>query len=158
FRCISRVSPLTARGHRRTGIQRARAEHRRRCAAGRRAAAGVARGRPRPAARREGARRDEKRTGGDRQRILPRVARGKPGELRAVLEVRPQPVVALAGLVFAVTLWLIARGAGGAFLSDDFSHLAAIFNADDRGRLSAWTLARFYEPLGSGNFAYRPIA
>jgi hypothetical protein len=75
-----------------------------------------------------------------------------------VLEVRTQPVVALAGLVFAVTLWLIARGAGGAFLSDDFSHLAAIFNADDRGQLSAWTLARFYEPLGSGNFAYRPMA
>jgi hypothetical protein len=75
-----------------------------------------------------------------------------------VLEVRTQPVVALAGLAFAVTLWLIARGAPGAFLSDDFSHLAAIFNADDRGQLWAWTLARFYEPLGSGNFAYRPIA
>jgi hypothetical protein len=75
-----------------------------------------------------------------------------------VLEVRTQPVVALAGLVFAVTLWLIARAAGGAFLSDDFSHLAAIFNADDRGQLWTWTLARFYEPLGNGNFAYRPIA
>ena len=63
-----------------------------------------------------------------------------------------------AGLIFAVTLWLIARGAGGAFLSDDFSHLAAIFNADARGQLAAWTLARFSEPLGSGNFAYRPLA
>ena len=71
---------------------------------------------------------------------------------------RTQPVVAFAGLVFAVTLWLIARGATGGFLSDDFSHLAAIFNADDRGQLGAWALARFYEPLGSGNFAYRPVA
>lgn len=66
--------------------------------------------------------------------------------------------VGTATALFVATLWLLARGVGGAFLSDDFGHLHAIFAAADRGELGAWTLARFFEPLDNGNFAYRPIA
>jgi hypothetical protein len=50
------------------------------------------------------------------------------------------------------------RGIGGAFLADDFSHLDVISRFSDQSRLWSWTLARFYEPLGNGTFAYRPLA
>jgi hypothetical protein len=50
------------------------------------------------------------------------------------------------------------RGIGGAFLADDFSHLDVISRFADQSRLLSWTVARFYEPLGNGTFAYRPLA
>ncbi len=50
------------------------------------------------------------------------------------------------------------RGIGGAFLSDDYAHLGWVHDASERGTLWSWTLSRFYLPLGSGNYAYRPLA
>jgi len=50
------------------------------------------------------------------------------------------------------------RGISGDFLADDFGHIDVISHASDQSRLWSWTLSRFYEPLGNGTFAYRPIA
>src|SRR5271167_3763920 len=66
--------------------------------------------------------------------------------------------IGAAVAIFAAAVWMLARGVGGAFLSDDFGHVHAIFNAAKDGELGAWTLQRFYEPLDNGNFAYRPVA
>jgi hypothetical protein len=60
--------------------------------------------------------------------------------------------VAVIGVALQLT------GITGAFLGDDFSHLDVISRFDDQSRLWSWALARFYEPLGNGTFAYRPIA
>ena len=70
--------------------------------------------------------------------------------------------MAVPGLGFAailvVALALQLRGISGEFLADDFSHLDVISRFADQSRLWSWTMARFYEPLGNGTFAYRPIA
>jgi hypothetical protein len=60
-------------------------------------------------------------------------------------------------VVAAVGSALQLRGIGGAFLADDFSHLDIIARVSDQSRLWSWTIARFYEPLGNGTFAYRPL-
>ncbi len=49
------------------------------------------------------------------------------------------------------------RGIGGDFLSDDFAHAGWIAAASDKGELLWWLAQRFYLPLDSGNFAYRPV-
>ena len=65
--------------------------------------------------------------------------------------------IAALGLVVAIVVFLDVRGITGSFLSDDFAHLHVIAHMDRDHALGAWVLARFVEPLGSGNFAYRPI-
>lgn len=60
--------------------------------------------------------------------------------------------------VLVVALALQLRGIAGDFLADDFSHLDVISRFASQSRLWSWTMARFYEPLGNGTFAYRPIA
>ncbi len=67
------------------------------------------------------------------------------------------PLAALAATALAA-LALQLYNAAGSFLSDDFGHLGVIARFADRGALGAWTLERFYAPLDSGNFAYRPLA
>ncbi|MEO8753866.1 MAG: hypothetical protein ABI624_14450 [Casimicrobiaceae bacterium] len=69
----------------------------------------------------------------------------------------PLPFVALAITALAA-LALQLYNVAGTFLSDDFGHLGVIARFAERDALGAWTLARFYEPLDSGNFAYRPLA
>ncbi len=64
----------------------------------------------------------------------------------------------LLAAALAVVLVAHLRGIGGAFLSDDYAHLGWIHDASERGTLWSWTLSRFYLPLGSGNYAYRPLA
>ena len=69
-----------------------------------------------------------------------------------------RPTLALLLFVgFGACLTLHLRGIGGDFLSDDFSHVAWISDAQTRGALLEWVLARFYLPLDSGNYAYRPV-
>ncbi|MBK7742395.1 MAG: hypothetical protein IPI40_01340 [Betaproteobacteria bacterium] len=63
-----------------------------------------------------------------------------------------------AMVVVLVVVTLHARGWPGGFLSDDFSHLDWIHRADLEHRLGEWTLQRFWQPLASGNFAWRPLA
>ena len=60
--------------------------------------------------------------------------------------------VAVIGMALQLT------GIAGAFLGDDFSHLDVISRFDGQSKLWSWAVARFYEPLGNGTFAYRPIA
>ena len=64
----------------------------------------------------------------------------------------------LAALAVATTIVLHVRGFAGAFLSDDFGYLHVIAHADREQLLAKWVFTRFVEPLGAGNFAYRPIA
>jgi len=49
------------------------------------------------------------------------------------------------------------RAIGGDFLSDDFAHASWVADAQSKGELLDWLVSRFYLPLGSGNFAYRPV-
>ena len=63
----------------------------------------------------------------------------------------------LAVLAVATVGVLHLRGFGGAFLGDDYGYLHVIAHTDREHHLAEWLLARFVEPLGSGNFAYRPI-
>lgn len=63
-----------------------------------------------------------------------------------------------AMVVVLVVVTLHARGWPGGFLSDDFSHLDWIYRADLEHGLGGWTLQRFWQPLASGNFAWRPLA
>lgn len=56
-----------------------------------------------------------------------------------------------------IALALHLRVVRGDFLSDDFSHIWWISEADRRGELLRWLGQLFYLPLESGNFAYRPI-
>lgn len=60
--------------------------------------------------------------------------------------------------ILLVVVALHARGWPGGFLSDDFSHLDWIYQADRAHGLGRWVLQRFWRPLESGNFAWRPIA
>ncbi len=62
----------------------------------------------------------------------------------------------LAATVLAVVV-LHARGLSGGFLSDDFGILDLMSRHDREGTLGAWLVARFFGPLGSGNFGYRPL-
>ena len=64
----------------------------------------------------------------------------------------------LAALAVVASAALHLRGFGGAFLSDDFGHLDIIAHADRGHVLAGRLLAHFVEPLGSGNYAYRPLA
>jgi hypothetical protein len=66
------------------------------------------------------------------------------------------PWLGFAGLAL-IGLALQLKGIDGAFLSDDFSHLDVIYRFANQGELWSWTVSRFYEPLGNGSFAYRPI-
>ena len=63
-----------------------------------------------------------------------------------------------ATVILLVVVALHARGWPGGFLSDDFSHLDWIYQADRTHGLGRWVLERFWRPLESGNFAWRPIA
>src|SRR5437762_753893 len=63
----------------------------------------------------------------------------------------------LALLAVATAGVLHLRGFGGAFLSDDYGYLHVIAHADREHHLAQWVLARFVEPVATGNFAYRPI-
>ena len=65
---------------------------------------------------------------------------------------------AFATIVMLVVVALHARGWPGGFLSDDFSHLDWIYQADRAHGLGRWVLERFWRPLESGNFAWRPLA
>jgi uncharacterized membrane protein YozB (DUF420 family) len=67
------------------------------------------------------------------------------------------PWLALAAIA-AIGMALQWTGIAGAFLGDDFSHLDVISRLAGQSGLWSWTLARFYEPLGNGTFAYRPLA
>jgi protein O-mannosyl-transferase len=49
------------------------------------------------------------------------------------------------------------RAIGGDFLSDDFAHASWVADAQSKGELLEWLVSRLYLPLGSGNFAYRPV-
>jgi hypothetical protein len=49
------------------------------------------------------------------------------------------------------------RAIGGDFLSDDFAHASWVADAQSKGELLNWLVSRLYLPLGSGNFAYRPV-
>ena len=57
----------------------------------------------------------------------------------------------------SLCLQLHLRALGGDFLSDDFVHAAWIASAQANGELGHWLLRRFYLPLDSGNYAYRPV-
>jgi hypothetical protein len=70
---------------------------------------------------------------------------------------RVLPLMAFAAIA-VIGMALQLRGIAGGFLGDDFSHLDVISRFADQSSLWSWTLARFYEPLGNGTFAYRPIA
>ena len=61
----------------------------------------------------------------------------------------------LAALAGTVILHL--SNIGGDFLSDDFSHVGWIADAQGKGALLDWVMQRFYLPLDSGNYAYRPV-
>ncbi len=66
----------------------------------------------------------------------------------------------IAFLLFAALAICIAihlRGIGGDFLSDDFGHASWIAEAQRKGELLDWLVSRLYLPLGSGNYAYRPV-
>jgi len=65
--------------------------------------------------------------------------------------------VFLLMVVLSVCLAAHLSGLGGSFLSDDFAHAKVIADAQARGELSNWLIERLYLPLGSGNFAYRPV-
>jgi hypothetical protein len=67
------------------------------------------------------------------------------------------PFAALAAIA-VIALALQLTGINGSFLSDDMAHMNLIFSVAERSALPSWTLARFYEPLGSGNYAYRALA
>lgn len=58
---------------------------------------------------------------------------------------------------FALCLGIHLHGIGGDFLSDDFVHAAWIAEAQGKGELLDWLVKRFYLPLESGNYAYRPV-
>lgn len=64
--------------------------------------------------------------------------------------------IVLAATVAAVVV-LHARGLSGGFLSDDYGLLDLMSRNDREGTLGAWLVARFFGPLGSGNFGYRPL-
>ena len=49
------------------------------------------------------------------------------------------------------------RAIGGDFLSDDFAHASWVADAQSKGELLDWLVSRLYLPLGSGNYAYRPV-
>lgn len=66
--------------------------------------------------------------------------------------------VAALALAAATALALHVAYLPGGFLSDDLAHAYLISGEDARGRLGAWVLARFVEPLGNQSFAYRPLA
>lgn len=66
-------------------------------------------------------------------------------------------IVLLLLVAVAICLILHLRSIGGDFLSDDFSHVGWISQAQQKGALLDWLLKRFYLPLDSGNYAYRPV-
>ena len=76
--------------------------------------------------------------------------------LRHWTDTKALPWLAFAAIAI-IGMAMQFRGVTGAFLGDDFSHLDLISRIDGQSRLWSWTLARFYEPLGNGTFAYRPI-
>lgn len=71
-----------------------------------------------------------------------------------------QSITSLALLVatLAAVVAMNVAGLPGSFLSDNFSHVGVIARMDRDGVLPAWLLARFVEPLGSGNYAWRPVS
>jgi hypothetical protein len=73
------------------------------------------------------------------------------------LAVGNAPFVALAAIM-TLALAIQVGGMAGSFLSDDMAHMNLIFSVAEQSALRTWTLARFYEPLGGGNNAFRPLA
>jgi len=59
--------------------------------------------------------------------------------------------------IMTIALALQVNGIAGPFLSDDMAHMHLIFGFAEQSALGSWTLVRFYEPLGGGNYAYRPL-
>jgi hypothetical protein len=57
----------------------------------------------------------------------------------------------------AICLAIHLRAIGGDFLSDDFAHASWVAEAQSKGELLDWLVKRLYLPLGSGNYAYRPV-
>jgi hypothetical protein len=89
-------------------------------------------------------------------------AQGNSAPVRAAADPRFHAVI-VAALAVAATCVLHLRGFGGAFLSDDLTHLYFIAHMDREHLLAKWAIARFVDPLSSGDFpylqfAYRPIA
>ncbi len=66
-------------------------------------------------------------------------------------------VVILFFITLAVSLFFHLSGIGGDFLSDDFSHAYLIGQKYNENGLLHWVIERFYTPLDSGNYAYRPV-
>jgi hypothetical protein len=64
-------------------------------------------------------------------------------------------ILLLSASVLCILVHL--RAIGGDFLSDDFAHASWVADAQSKGELLNWMVSRFYLPLGSGNFAYRPV-
>ena len=63
--------------------------------------------------------------------------------------------VLFSALAICVAIHL--KAIGGDFLSDDFAHASWIADAQGKGELLEWLVTRLYSPLGSGNYAYRPV-
>jgi hypothetical protein len=86
----------------------------------------------------------------------PSPAAGRRAPPVAPVRLTPAGALALAAIALCAALHL--RAFGGAFLGDDMAHLNVIATMDRQHALGQWLLARFVEPLGNGNFAWRPLA
>lgn len=75
----------------------------------------------------------------------------KPGYSKSIA-----PLLLLLTVVVCLVIHL--RSLGGSFLSDDFALTYWLGNADSKGLLFHWLLERFYLPLESEAFIFRPVA
>jgi hypothetical protein len=71
--------------------------------------------------------------------------------------VSSRATVFLLFIAIAVCVAIHLRAIGGDFLSDDFAHASWVAEAQSKGELFNWLVSRLYLPLGSGNYAYRPV-
>lgn len=82
-------------------------------------------------------------------------------QTRTINANRRHPNIPTSALVLfiaiAACVAIHLRAIGGDFLSDDFAHASWLADAQSKGELLDWLVSRLYLPLGSGNYAYRPV-
>ncbi len=64
----------------------------------------------------------------------------------------------MLAFIVAFTIYLHISLVSGDFLSDDFVHMGWLAAAQSQEGVMQWVATKFYTPLASGNFAYRPVA
>ncbi len=74
-----------------------------------------------------------------------------------LLQVSRNTVAILLLTALAVSAAIHLRAIGGDFLSDDFAHASWVADAHRKGELLEWLFKLLHSPLGSGNYAYRPV-